>query len=255
MIYDFSTIYYGHTITSDNNFIDFDEGVGELTAELSPGKYSLTEFQAEIKKALDNAGTLTYTVTLNRSVPAFTISSTANFDLLTTTGSHAGQSAFSLVGFSGADKTGASTYTGGQSGSIFNPQFKLQSYVSSDDLRSAIDASINESASGELEIVTFGTKKRVEFNLRLITNRPMDGHLVRNNPSGVQDARLLLQYLITKAPIEIMYDSSDRDTFETLILESTTEDNKGTGYRLRELYDRGLPDIYETGVLKFRVVD
>lgn len=255
MIDTFSKIYYGHTVTSDNVYLDFDEGSGEITATLNPGKYSLVDFAAEIKRALDNEGTLTYTVTIDRTIPALTISATGTFSLLVSTGSHFGQSVFSLAGFTGANRTGFATYTGAQTGTIYKNQFKLQNYVTSEDLQSSIDASINEAANGNLEVVTFGTKSRVEFNLRLITNLTMDGLLIKNNPTGVEEARQLMQYLVTKAPIEIMYDEDNEGTFETLILDSTPEDSKGTGYRLRELYDRNLPNFYETGVLKFRVID
>jgi hypothetical protein len=250
-----SVIYYGHTITSANYLLDFSEGFGELTAELRPGKYSFNDLGLEIKRALDEAGVFTYSVVINRATQSYTISATGTFSLLVTTGTHIGSSPFSLMGFTGADRTGASTYTGETSGSTYYPQFKLQNYVGSEDLRTSIDASINEAASGELEIVTYGLKKRVEFNLRFITNIPMDGVIVKNNPTGLEEARLLMQYLITKAPIEIMYDIADTNTFETLILDSNTEDSKGTAYRLRELYDRGLPDIFETGVMKFRVIE
>jgi len=250
----FCTIY-GHTVTSQNLYLDFDEGSGELTAEVNPGKYSLTEFAQEVKRAIDDAGTLTYTVTIDRSIPSLTISAGATFELLTATGSHAGASVFSLSGFAGPNRVGLSSYSGAQTGSVYHPQFKLQSYVSSDDLRSSVEASINESASGELEIVTFGTRKKVEFNFKLITNILMDGLIVKNNSTALGQTRLLMQYLITKSPFEMMYDEEDRNTFETLLLDSTTEDSKGTSYRLKEMYDRGLPNIFETGLMKFRVIE
>jgi hypothetical protein len=39
------------------------------------------------------------------------------------------------------------------------------------------------------------------------------------------------------------------------MLESTPEDAKGLKYKLKELYGQGLPGYFETGVLKFRVLE
>lgn len=51
-----SKFYYGHTIDSDNNLLDFKEGAGtELTATLNVGEYSLTDFVTEVARALNAA--------------------------------------------------------------------------------------------------------------------------------------------------------------------------------------------------------
>jgi hypothetical protein len=252
----FSVFYFGHTVTAENNKIDFKEAVPELTATLNVGTYSLTDFVSEIKRALDAAGANTYTVSVNRTTRFITISTTATFELLVSSGSHAGTSAFTLMGFTGADRTGAMTYTGDSaSGSAYYPQFVLQDHISTDDWQSSIMATVNKSANGEIEVVRFGTERFLQANIKYITDKQMDGNIIKNNQSGVDDAREFMQYITTKAEIEYMSDEDTPSTFQTVRLESTPDDRDGLTYKLKELYDKGLPGIFDTGPLKFRLVE
>src|SRR6185503_364885 len=99
----------------------------------------------------DDVGALTYTVTANRSSRTITIATTSTFSLLVSSGTHTGTAPWSLMGFTGSDRTGASTYTGNAaSGSEYRPQFLLQNYISSDDWQQAADASVNKTASGRV---------------------------------------------------------------------------------------------------------
>lgn len=252
----FSKFYYGHEVTTENNLLDFDEGSGEVTAELEAGFYSLTEYAAEIQRALNDAGALTYTVTIDRDLRELTISASAVFSLLVTTGSHVGASVWAMAGFSGADRTGASTYTGDlASGSVYYPQFILQDHIASDKWRQAADASVNRSASGRVEVVKFGSIKYVQFSIKFATDIDQGyGGPIRSNPNGVSDLEAFMNYLITKGPFEYMPDESDSATFETLILEASPDFSEGTGFKLKELYDKNLPEVFETGILKARVI-
>lgn len=112
-------------VDSTNNEINFNEGAGGLTATVATGQYTLTALASAIKTALDSAGGLTYTVSVN-SENKITISTTANFSILPKTGTSTA-SLLTEIGFSGyvedvtdltidasdfVDFTGASTYTG-----------------------------------------------------------------------------------------------------------------------------------------------
>jgi hypothetical protein len=253
----FSRFYYGYEITLDNNKIDFAEGGPQLTAALTVGIYSPTNLALEIKTQLDAIGANTYTVAFSRSTRKFTISTTVNFSLLTNTGTNINISPYTLLGFTAtSDKTGASTYTGDNaSGYEFIPQFILQDYVHPDNSQEKIEASINESASGLVEVVSFGTKKWFEFTMDFITNLPMENKIIRNNSSGVEDAQHLMQFLIKRGNFEFMPDKDTTSTFYTLNLESTPESSKGVGYKLKELVDKDLPGFFKTGKLKFRLVE
>lgn len=249
--------YYGHEITESNLSLSFDEGAGELIAELDVGSYTLEEYATEIARAMTAAGTQTYSATVNRTTRKITISATSNFDLLITSGTTAGSTTFTLAGFTGADVTGTNSYVGNTtSGSVYTTQFICQDYVSSDDFQGAAEATVHKAATGRVEVVKFGTESFFELSLKFVTDRAMpSGAPIRENLSGVANLRTFMQYLITKNRIEFMPDEDTPGTYHNVVLEKTPEGDKGTAYKLKELYGRGLPGYFETGVLKFRVVD
>ena len=81
--------YFGHNVTSSNSKLDFQEGAGsELTATLNVGDYSLTEYATELQRALNDAGALTFTVTVARATRYVTIAATGAFTLLAATGTN-----------------------------------------------------------------------------------------------------------------------------------------------------------------------
>lgn len=254
-----SKIYYGHTVDDTNSFVDFDEGGGEIFAELNAGSYTLTEYVDELSRALNEAGALTYTVSVDRATRKITIAATGDFSLLPATGTHQGVSALTMAGFTVAagDLSGESTYTGdAASGSCYTTQFKLQSFLAAADNQEATYATVNESASGALEVFSFGEKSFIEFNIRFATSRSLpEGSPIRNNPTGHEDLQALMRYLRRKAPVEFIPNESATGTFTRVVIESTPEDPKGLKYKLKELYDKNLPGFFETGLLRFRVTE
>jgi hypothetical protein len=252
----FSKFYFGHQVTEDNRFINFDEGDGELVAELTQGFYSATEYAQEVQRALNVAGDNAYAVTLNRSVPNLIIDVNNPTDFLFGTGQQIGQSAAPLMGFINQDLLGQTQIVGPNvCGSVFRPQFILQSYVDPDSSEGLIDPAVQRSSEGLIEVVRFGVENFVEFNLRYITNNEMDDVVIKNNPQGLQDAQQFMKYLITKGRFEFMVDINDSNEFLTLILERSPEDQNGTRYKLKEQVSRNLPGIYETGILICRVIN
>jgi len=250
----FSAFYYGFEFDSDFRYIDFDEGSGALQAEVALGSYTPTEMALVIQEAMNAVGTLTYVATFNRSDRSFTISSTANFDLLVSSGL-ASNKAYPAFGFTGVDRTGASTYTGGFAGSEYLPQFILQDHISTDNLQKLINPSINKSADGTVEVIRFGTEKFMQCNIKYATDLHIGGGSFKNNPSGVSDLQTFMQYITNKKPVEFMPNELSRNTYQKLLLESTVEEKDGTGYLLKELYDKGLPNIFETGIMRFRLIE
>lgn len=253
----FSTFYYGHTISSSNLKLNFNEGSGELTATIAIGSYTATEFATQVETAMNAVGTFTYTVTFNRADRTITIAtSDGNFSLLVNTGSENAVAVWTLMGFTGSDLSGAMTYTGDTTtGSAYSPQFKLQDYVTDEDWQQAAAASVNKTASGRVEVVKFGDETFYQMNIKWVNNYTQPDELViKNDASGVANLRTFMQYIVDKRPIEFMADIDTPATFEKLLLESTPSNKEGTGYKLKELYDQGLPGYYETGTLVFRVV-
>lgn len=252
----FSKFYYGFEITFTNNKFDFDEGSGELTAELDIGIYTAEQIADELKIQLDAVGTKTYTVTFNRSTRKFTIAAnTGTYSILISSGSNATNSCYDDLGFTGvSDKTGSITYTSDDvAGSEYNPQFWLQDYTAPTEWYEKNDASVNQTAGGTVEIISFGDVQYTEFNILFITDLAMDGRVIKNNPNGVDEANTFMQFATKRGPIEFMPDSSSPSTFYTVTLESTPENSKGTAYKLKEETGKNLPGIYTTGKLKWRV--
>lgn len=251
----YSKFYYNYVVTDLNYILNFDEGGPELTALLNAGEYTFTDFATEIERALNDAGALTYTVTANRTSRTITVAASGTFSLLVSSGTSAGVSPFALMGFTGADRTGSATYTGNTtSGSEYRPQFKLQNYISSDNWQQAADASVNKTASGRVEVVKFGIEKFVQMQIRYITEIDQDcGGPIRNDPSALDNVQDFLQYAVLRTPLEFMPDENTPATFQTIIFDLSPASQTGTGYKLKELYDKDLPGYFETDVLKFRL--
>lgn len=253
----FSQFYYGFEVTTQNLYLNFKEGGGpELTAEVSVGSFSLTQMATEVQKALNNEGALTYTVTVNRTTRKLTIAASGTFSLLPVTGTLSTTSIFSLIGFT-TDRTGGSSYLGNSAaGYAYVPQCLLQSYVPIEHWTGAALATVNKAASGRVEVIKFGNESFMQCNIQYINDygQAVSG-LLKANANGVSDTLQFLAFAITKGPIEFMPDIDNASNFYDIILESTPDDKDGVGFKLNELYDKGLPGWYETGVLKFRQVE
>ena len=251
-----SVFYYGLEIDETNNKLNFDEGAGELTATLNNGFYTHEDLALEIKQKMTTASTLpqVYAVLFDRVNRTFQISSDNNFSLLVATGSQSAVSCFPTIGFSLTDRSGDDTYSGNlATGKVYYPQFFLQDYLDDRFMVEKIDATVSESADGQVQTVFFGTRKFVKMNIKLITDKPQDGLVIRNNPNGVNDFLDFMNALIDKRPVEFMPNINDRNTFKTLIIEDIPGGKDGTGFEIVEMIGQNLPEYYETGLLKFRV--
>ncbi len=252
-----SKFYFGHTVTVSNNSIDFNEGFGEKKATLNIGEYTPTEYASEIARAMNAVAgiTLTYSCTFNRSTRKLTLSADGTFSILIASGSRIGTGAYTLMGFGTVDLSGSSSYIGGSvSGSEYITQFVVQDYTPSTNYKNATDATVNKAASGRIEVFKFGDESFIQMNFKFITDIAQPtGSIIRNDASGVSKLITFLDYLITKAPIEFMPDENNVSIFQKVILESISDNEKGVGYKLKELYHKGLPNYYETGIMKFRV--
>jgi hypothetical protein len=161
-----SKFYYGHQVTVDNQYLDFSEG----QAVLNVGNYSLTDFVNEVARALNEVGSNNYVASVDRTTRLVTISGDSTFELYPQSGVAAAQSAYELLGFD-VDKTGSNSYEGDSpSGDEYSPQFLLQSYIDKDDNQKRAFTSVNKSAKGIVETVSFGTEKFYEFNITFATD-------------------------------------------------------------------------------------
>jgi hypothetical protein len=255
MIDTYSAFIYGHTIDNSNFYFGIDEGSGELLAELNASAYTISDFITELGRSLNEISEIgnNYNVTLDRATRVITISGDNSFSILTTSSSQLVTSAYSLAGFSGADKTGTNSYIGDDaSGSIYYPQFRLQKWVDFIDQQGSQTAVLNTPANGAFtEVISYGDQQIMECEIKFATDLQLHkDSLIVQNLTGVSDLRNFMLYAITKAPIEFIYDKDDLNTFTKCILDKTPEDSKGTKFKLKE--DRNWRNTYSTGLLKFR---
>lgn len=251
MLSTMSKWYYGHYIDQTNNILPFDDGTAKV-ATLNVGDYSLTEFVTEVARALNAASSLTFTTSVDRSTRLITITGSSNFELSIASGASANP--FSLIGFTGTDRTGASTYTGNiASGSEFKPQLKLQKYIAFGDNQVASYSNVAKSANGTVEVVSFGTDDFMTCEIAYQTNNNTTGSVIENQSNGLDNLRTFLQYATQKRKLEFIPDRDTPATFTKCIIESTNASGAGTGYRLQEYLGR-MPGFFSSGTLKFRKV-
>ena len=250
-----SKFYYGHNVTSSNSKLDFIEGAGsELTATLNVGDYSLTEYVTELQRALNDAGALTFTVTAARATRYITIAATGAYTLLAATGTNIANGVWTLAGYVATNVTGTSLVGTNGSGSEFLPQFKLQKFISFDDQESASYSNVATSASGLVEVVSFGTDNFMNCEIAYQTNLTQAaGSVVENQSSGSDNLRTFMQYITTKRKIEFIPDRNTTGTYTKCLLESTPSNGNGTGFVLTE-YLGSLPGFFSSGTLRFRKV-
>jgi hypothetical protein len=247
----YSGFNYGHEISNSNDYINFSEGGSELSTQIEIGSYTLNDFLGKVLEAFNAEGGQEYTGTIDRATRKITITSIGNFELLVTAGTQVSISAYTLMGFT-TDKSGSNSYESDiASGSFYEPQFLLQSYVDFADNVKTAQASVNESASGIVEVVSFGKNSFMECNITLATDIIPQG-AIKENASGVSDLRSFMLYAINKNPIEFVADIENPNIFESCLLEKTTIDSKGTGFKLYELYARKLVGYFESKTLTFR---
>lgn len=259
MINTYSKFYYDLTVTSQNKYLDFDEGAGALVAEVVPSTYTLEDLAQAVEDALNLAGSLQYTVTANRTNRRLTIASTGPVDYLAATGANVvlGTSVFPTLGYPATDVFASTSYVASTSiGTVYSPQYKLQDYVDQQDSRMNRSATLSKSASGKVELQSFGIDRMFEFSIKFATDifQPSGGPIV-NNSNGVGALRDFMQWLMDKNYVEFMPDANSPNTYYRLVLESAPGSGEGMGYKLQEQYGRGLAGYFESGILTFRIIE
>ena len=255
MIFTRSSFFYGPEINENNLYIDFNEGSGELSASLDVGGYTISDVAAEVSRILNEIGTLTYTITMDRATRKLTIGASGTFSLLFATGTNLALSAASALGFAATDLSGSASYESSSAiGVEYRPQFKLQDYIALEDWQDLTQANQTESASGVVEVISFATVRFMEANITLANDYDQTGSVIESNPTGVSDLREFIKYITRKLNIEFLPDRDDENTFDKLLLERTLLSRRGVGFKLKELHGRGLVGYFETGTLTFREV-
>jgi|688.fasta_scaffold31783_10 hypothetical protein len=251
-----SKFYFGVSVDPENNVLDIDEGTGSFPVTLAVKAYAPSEIATALSSALNQAGTLNYSVTLNRTTRLLRITASGAFSIRRATGPNSASNIYSVLGFpGGTDLTGLSQYEGTAGvGFEFEPQFYLLDYVPLEHNVKSVKASINETGSGAVEVIRFGTKRYMECSIDFISDQKFIGDEIwESNVNGVSDALNFMGFAIEKATMEFMPNRLDVANYTKLVLESTESDSQGVGFRLIEMLDYGA-GIYRTGRLVFREI-
>ena len=247
-----SSFLYGYDVTVETNTFYFDEGGGVLSFTVEAGAYSFTALGEKLALKLNATGSQNYTVTTNRDKRSYIISAPVAFDLLP---SAAIQTIFSVIGFA-ADSLGLASHEGDMTGSLYLPQFPLENYTSFDDYKKPIKGNATEAPSGITKATSFGTNSFMACDIKYITDvMQLSGSPVEGNATGKVDAKAFADYLITKGELEFMFDRENTADFSRCIIEKTKTDKNGLGYRFKELYGRGMPNVFELSGLEFRRIE
>lgn len=245
----YSGFTYGHTITTNNQNIDFAEGLGELTAAIPIGSYSLGDFVLAVAEAMNLVGGFSYAASVDRSTRKITLSASGSFELLVTTGTNVATSAFPLMGFTTDRSPNPVHGSNDASGEFYTPQNLLQRFTDFQDNIKTINPSVRQTASGLVEVVSYGTVPFMECMIMPITDVTPQLSII-SNANAVSEFRDFMNYCITKAPIEFVPNVLIPNTFQKCILESTPESSSGVDFKIKE--NKKLFNWYESGALTFR---
>lgn len=255
----YSAFIYGHTINSNNRFLNFGESYldpDQRTAILDIGSYTISQMAGKIAEALNAAGNQEYTVTLDRNTRRFTISAPNPFELLVSSGNQAGVSVFSLIGFTGnVDLITQTAYSSDDpSGSMYITQTPLANFSDFDKNREKAEASVKTTPSGITEVVAYSTLERAKMDFPLITNYTPQRY-IRETNTGVEEALDFLNYAINKAPMEFLYEFDQPNNYIPVILDKTARSRSGTGFELRERVRDSLPGYFDIKGLVFLKIE
>lgn len=245
-----SLFLYGYTISATNRFIDFktSSSGSTLTASIPLGTYSLTLLLSAISSALSAVDLLnTYNVNANRAINGnlenrITISTTGSFlSLLFSSGPNSVNNCSSLLGFSGADLTGSTSYTSTlTSGTSFVPSLIGYNFINPTQ-RNKCFGKVNLSSSGNRETIVYSTQTYFQMQFKYI---PTSEALNSWTP--------LLNWSTQGKLIEFTPDITQPSNYYEAWLEQTSLDGNGLGYELKEMLP-SFPFYYDTGIMLYRV--
>lgn len=242
---------YGFQVTENNRSLDFRSVALETVrlASLNIGYYSLTALCAEIKRALQAVDpSRTFTVTVDRTISGglenrVTIqTSGTHFEILGASGPRVASSVLPLIGFNSTDYTGGTSYAGSSSaGTVLIPRLPVYNYKSPKH-KKQVSGNVNISASGVKEAVVYSVQT---FFV---------GEFKHEFQSVVEsDWSPLTDWIIQQRLLEFTPDITNPTTFYQCTLERTEADSKGLGHEMIEEISEGLPGLFRTGSMTFRV--
>lgn len=166
-----------------SNKINFSEGGPELTATLVTGAYSMSALATQIKTQMDAVGGQVYTVSVSSNV--FTISAPGVFSLLVTSGTNAAASAYSHIGYTGADVSGLTSYAGAE----------VETVTKTVSLK-VTNATLNETVVKTLTVISESADKLFSSDARIRQHEPDVLKFVQAGRSSFKDVHRRAQGMI-----------------------------------------------------------
>ena len=249
----FSKFYYNYLVNETNQWLDYNDGSGEKSVKIPSGAYTFFSLGIEIASQMTAlSGTHTFSVIGDRLTRKYTITALTggNFSLLFDTGTYRDLSISSLIGFDDVNLSGDDSYESlNSTGSVYYPQYVLQSYVDADFNKFPLKAVVNKSSSGNnYEVVKFGSNNLYRFEIKYTTDIDLDGNsFIKDNPNGLSDLNSFMSYCTNKYPIEFMKDEALSNNFDSIVLESTPQSSDGVSYEISPDYSQNIPDFYTLG--------
>lgn len=246
-----SLFLYGLQVTANNSSIDFKVAIGGpvLQATVPVGFYSLGDLLDAVVVAMASVVTGgSFTATTDRSFSSgtqnrTTIATSGSYlSLLFASGSRTASTIAPLLGFPIVDQTGALSYTGTSSaGTLLQPTWWGKNYRDPNMLRTNF-GSLNISANGTKEAITYQIQQffQVQFDYEPFT-------AIQNGWTP------FLTWAIQQQPLEFTPQITQPNVVYDCTLETTDAASDGLGYELIEMVSEGLPFLYSTGMLKFRM--
>lgn len=249
-----SLFLYGFTVTALNSSIDFQNASAGpiLMATVQQGNYSLSSLMTAIVVALQAADPAnTYTCTADRTVAGgtqnrVTIATTTGtyFSILFSSGPRHASAIAPLIGFNAADYTGFLTYEGSTTaGTTLIPNFTGFQYLGPDFMQKNF-GQVNVSASGIKEAITFAVQYFFQVQFKYIPEATWEDVWTP-----------LMAWLIQQNEVDFTPDITAPTTFYESTLESSPGDGKGLAFQAREMLSEGFPFLYDSGLMKFRLVN
>lgn len=253
----FSSFWYGHVVTAENRYLDFIEDGDSLprVAILNIKSYSASDFVLEVARAMSEAGSQDYTCVFDRETRLATISAEdKSFTLLTSTGENSEQSIFPLLGFSNiADFENALEFEGDiASGKVFRPQMWLQGYTPFENWIEHIGASVVTLSTGRKIGSSFGTIRKMECSLDLVTDLAIGvSQGIETQAGAIANLRDFLSAITSLQVVEFMEDRDDVATYVRCQCDGVPGYNDGMGFKLVEKFKEKLPDFFQFGPIVF----
>lgn len=144
-------------IVTANSYIDFDEGGGELNAQVTPATYTVVSLLAEIKSVMETAGAHTYApeyVETGADKGKFKIvDSTGTVALLTNTGTNVANGIWDTIGFTttGSDYAAAASHTADEV-RLHTAELLTQDFASALGFYGCVVVGHNKTASGTVYV-------------------------------------------------------------------------------------------------------